>query len=85
MAGTFRDWSRQEVEATVRDYFDMLASELRGEPFNKAAHNRALRARLDDRTGGAVERKHQNISAVLIGLGFPYINGYKPLSTSRAC
>ena len=30
-------WSRQEVEATVRDYFDMLASELRGEPFNKAA------------------------------------------------
>ncbi len=74
-----RDWSRQEVEATVRDYFDMLASELRGEPFNKAAHNKALRARLDDRTRGAVERKHQNISAVLIELGFPYINGYKPL------
>lgn len=57
----------------------MLASELRGEAFNKAAHNRALRARLDDRSPGAVERKHQNISAVLIELGFPYINGYKPL------
>ena len=79
MAGTFRDWNRQEVEATVRDYFDMLASELLGEPFNKAASNRALRARLDTRTRGAVERKHQNISAVLIELGFPYINGYKPL------
>ncbi len=75
----FSDWSRQEVEATVRDYLDMLASELRGEPFNKAAHNEALRARLDGRTRGAVERKHQNISAVLIELGFPYINGYKPL------
>ena len=74
-----RDWSRQEVDATDRDYFDMLASELRGEPFNKAASNRALRARLDNRTRGAVERKHQNISAVLIELGFPYINGYKPL------
>ena len=74
-----RDWSRQEVEATVRDYFDMLASELRGGPYNKAARNRALRARLDDRSHGAVERKHQNISAVLIELGFPYINGYKPL------
>ena len=72
-------WSRQEVEATVRDYFDMLASELRGGPYNKAARNRALRARLDDRSHGAVERKHQNISAVLIELGFPYINGYKPL------
>ena len=79
MARTFRDWSRQEVDATVRDYFDMLASELLGEPFNKAASNRALRARLDTRTRGAVERKHQNISAVLIELGFPYINGYKPL------
>ena len=75
----YRDWSGQEVEATVRDYLDMLASELRGVPYNKAAHNRALRARLDDRTHGAVERKHQNISAVLIELGFPYINGYKPL------
>ena len=75
----FSDWSRQEVEATVRDYLDMLVFELRGEPFNKAAHNEALRARLDGRTRGAVERKHQNISAVLIELGFPYINGYKPL------
>lgn len=73
-------WSQQEVEATVRDYFDMLASELRGEAFNKAARNRSLRDRLDGRTQSAVERKHQNISAVLIELGFPYINGYKPLA-----
>ena len=73
-------WSRQEVEATVRDYFDMLASELRGVPYIKAAHNETLRALLNDRTRGAVERKHQNISAVLIESGFPYINGYKPLS-----
>lgn len=74
-----KDWSRWEVETTVRDYLDMLASELRGESFNKAAHNRALRARLGDRTRAAIERKHQNISAVLIELGFPYINGYRPL------
>ena len=73
-------WSRQEVEATVRDYFKMLASELQDERFNKAAHNRGLRAQLDGRSRGAVERKHQNISAVLIELGFPYISGYKPLS-----
>ena len=74
-----RNWSESEVDAAVRDYLAMLALELRGESFNKAAHNRELRQRLTDRSHGSVERKHQNISAVLISLGFPTINGYKPL------
>lgn len=67
------------MEATVRDYLDMLAAELRGDAFNKAARNRNLRRRLDSRSPAAVERKHQNISAVLLSLGFPYVDGYKPL------
>ena len=74
-----RNWSKREVEAAVQDYLSMLTCELRGEKYNKADHNRQLRTRLDDRTHGSVERKHQNISAVLIGMGFPPINGYKPL------
>ena len=57
----------------------MLVCELRGEGFNKAAHNRALREQLDRRSRGAVERKHQNISAVLLGFWIPCIDGYKPL------
>lgn len=57
----------------------MFACQVRREPFNKAAHNRALRQHLDGRTRSAVERKHQNVSAALIALGFPYIDGYKPL------
>jgi hypothetical protein len=73
------NWSREEVEAAVTDYFDMLAKELRREPFNKAEHNRALQRMLDNRSRGSVERKHQNISAVLIEAGYPYIKGYKPL------
>lgn len=73
------DWSRVEVEAAVIDYFAMLAMELRGEAFNKAEHNRALGQMLDNRTRGSIERKHQNISAVLIEAGYPYIDGYKPL------
>ncbi len=72
-------WSRSEVEATVREYLNMLVLELRGEQFNKAARNRELRVQLDGRSHGAVERKHQNISAMLISLGLPYIDGYKPL------
>lgn len=73
------DWSRIEVEAAVADYLEMLALELRGQPFNKAEHNRHLLRMLKGRTRGSIERKHQNISAVLIELGYPYIDGYKPL------
>lgn len=72
------DWSRLEVEATVADYFEMWSKELRGERFNKSAHNAALRSLLTDRSEGAVEFKHANISAVLIELGLPYVAGYKP-------
>ena len=72
-------WSREEVEAAVADYFVMLGKDLRGDPYNKAEHNRRLQNFLSSRTRGSVERKHQNISAVLIELGYPYIDGYKPL------
>jgi Domain of unknown function (DUF3883) len=73
------DWSQQEVEATVQDYFGMLHAELRGEPYGKTQHRRHLASMLTARSDGAIERKHQNISAILIELGFPYIQGYKPL------
>ena len=73
------DWSRAEVEATSADYFDMLDHEVRGRDYNKSAHRRHLAALLNHRTDGAIERKHQNISAILIELGFVYVAGYKPL------
>jgi len=72
-------WSREEVEAAVADYFTMLGKELREEAYNKAEHNRQLQQLLRNRPRGSIERKHQNISAVLLELGFPYIDGYKPL------
>ena len=58
------DWTRDEVEATVADYFVMLESELRGESYSKAEHNRRLQ-QIIGRSRGSVEFKHQNISAVL--------------------
>jgi len=73
-------WSRLEVEATVSDYLAMLRDELSGIDYNKADHRRRLQAHLKNRSNGAIERKHQNISAILIELGFVYISGYKPLS-----
>jgi hypothetical protein len=74
------DWTRIEVEATVADYFDMLDKQLRGLEYNKTAYRRHLAGLLNNRSDGAIERKHQNISAILIKLSFPYIIGYKPLS-----
>lgn len=71
-------WTPFEVEAAVADYFAMLEKEVRGEAYSKAEHNRALRTQLQSRSTGSVEYKHQNISAVLIELGLPYIEGYKP-------
>src|SRR5688572_3319293 len=56
----------------------MLGRWLRDEPFNKAEHNRRLQTRLMNRSRGSIEWKHQNISAVLIELGYPYLAGYKP-------
>lgn len=72
------DWSREEVEAAVADYFDMLAKEISGIPYNKAEHNRRLQKILRTRSRGSIEFKHQNITAVLIELGFANIPGYKP-------
>jgi hypothetical protein len=71
-------WSNIEVELIVADYFNMLASELKGEPYSKAEHRRAILPLLVNRSEGSVEFKHQNISAVLINLGQPYIKGYLP-------
>ncbi len=56
----------------------MLRLDLGGQPYSKAEHNRTLRESLDARTKGSVEFKHQNVSAVLLGMGLPYIDGYKP-------
>jgi len=68
----------------VADYLSMLDAELRGAPFNKTAHRRALSAALNQRSDGPIERKHQNISAILIELGYPYVSGYKPLGNYQS-
>ncbi|MFZ5492593.1 MAG: DUF3883 domain-containing protein [Pseudomonadota bacterium] len=73
-----KHWSDSEVEAAVADYFGMLRLELTGQKYNKTNHRRALIEQLDNRSEGSVELKHQNISAVLIEMGIPYIDGYKP-------
>lgn len=72
-------WSDWEVDAIVADYFAMLGDEIVGITLNKSEHRRTMQ-RLTGRAPGSIERKHQNISAVLERLGLPFIPGYKPLA-----
>lgn len=75
-----QDWTPEEVELTVMDYFEMLRLESLGEVYSKSEHNEQLRTKLTTRSKSSIELKHQNISAVLDQLGLPYIRGYKPRS-----
>ena len=71
-------WTDEENDLIVADYFAMLAEDMAGRPYNKAQHRRNLMPFLRSRTEGSIEFKHQNISAVLKGLGEDWIPGYKP-------
>jgi hypothetical protein len=68
-----------EISAVVDSYFRMLASERAGLPYSKAENRRRLMTTVH-RSQGSIERKLQNIPAVLDVLGAQWINGYKPLA-----
>src|SRR5277367_5933318 len=72
-----RNWTNEELDLIVSDYFLMRNDETAGIPFNKAQHNRLLQTKID-RSESSIEFKHRNISAVLQKLGRPRINGYFP-------
>ena len=74
------DWTDEENDLIVTDYFAMLEDEIVGRPYIKAERNRELQQVLNGRGRGSIEFKHQNISAVLLGLGQLWIMGYKPAS-----
>jgi hypothetical protein len=80
MAG---DWTDAQNDAIVADYFAMLAADIIGNSYSKAEHNRLLQASIGRRRG-SIEYKHQNISAVLKGLGEDWIPGYKPAFNFQA-
>lgn len=80
MAG---DWTDEQNDAIVADYFVMLADDIAGRPYSKAEHNRLLQTGIS-RPRGSIEYKHQNISAVLKGLGEDWIAGYKPAFNFQA-
>lgn len=78
-----KNWSREEVDRIVRDYLEMLRLEQAGASYNKSERRRRLMQRID-RSPGSIELKHQNISAVMVDLGLPRIEGYLPAKNYQA-
>jgi hypothetical protein len=72
------DWTADEVAVLVGSYFLMLAEERAGRDYNKSEYRRGVIAAIG-RKPGSIERKLQNVSAVLDEIGIPWVRGYKPL------
>ena len=78
-------WSDAELEACVNAYRTLWLAEQRGEALNKSKLRRqTVNGPLSSRSEGAYERRMQNISAVLDGLGIPRVVGYAPLKNVGA-
>lgn len=73
------DWTAEENDLIVSDYFAMLVSELSGQAYVKAHHAKALDQKIG-RGHKSIEFKHMNVSAALAELGLPHIRGYRPMS-----
>jgi len=71
------DWTAEELDRIIADYFSMLSAEIRRVSYDKTQHRKALMGQID-RSNASIEFKHHNISAVLQLLDLPWINGYKP-------
>lgn len=78
--GAGSEWKTGEIESLVEDYLDMLRAALDGASDRQADHWRALPSHLPGRTKGSIEKRHQNVSAVLVERRLRFINGYKPLA-----
>ncbi|QOT21778.1 DUF3883 domain-containing protein [Paenarthrobacter sp. YJN-D] len=73
-------WTSPEIDAAVEAYFDMMVLDIQGQQFVKARVYRELSRRFPARNVNSIERKMSNISAVLVGLGYPHLRGLSPLA-----
>lgn len=80
MGETGKPWTDDEVSATVAQYFDMLVMDVQGKQFVKATIYRELSTRFASRSVNSIERKMSNISAVMVGMGYPHLRGLSPLA-----
>jgi hypothetical protein len=70
-------WTDEENDLIVANYFAMLVDDPTGRPYSKAEYNRRMQEQIG-RSRKSIEFKHQNVSAVLKGLGEDWNPGYRP-------
>jgi len=76
-------WTATEIDDVVESYFRMLRAHLTERPYVKLRENELVQQRTS-RSHGSVERKFQNISAVLMDLGAgDFVRGYVPLRNAQ--
>lgn len=74
-----KPWSGDEIDAAVESYFRLLRADLLQQKVVKRREIEKVQERVA-RTQGSVERKFQNISAILLELGAGgFVAGYVPL------
>ncbi|MEY4271030.1 MAG: hypothetical protein RLZZ58_2246, partial [Pseudomonadota bacterium] len=71
------DWTDEQNDLIVSDYFAMLKMQMVKTPFVKSHRYEALSA-LIGKTPKAIEAKHQNVSAVMERLGLNLVTGLRP-------
>jgi 5-methylcytosine-specific restriction protein A len=77
---TRTDWNEAENAALVREYFRLLDAEITGRPLVKAQVIRSLiSGPLRGRSRSSIEKKFQNVSALLKNQGLRWVKGYAPL------
>ena len=77
---TGQPWSSEEVRVVVDAYFWMLGEEIAGRSYVKThLYQRLHDESLPNRSLKAIERKCQNVSAVMESHNLPWVKGLAPL------
>ena len=74
---TKQNWSRKELEASVRSYLEMRQKDLDGKKYKKKEYYQRLSAEFS-RTEKSFEYRMQNISYVFSLMGRDWVKGLKP-------
>ena len=72
-----QNWSREELEASVRSYLEMRQQELDGKKYKKKEYYKRLSEEFS-RTEKSFEYRMQNISYVFSLMGRAWVKGLKP-------
>jgi 5-methylcytosine-specific restriction protein A len=78
MSSQQKDWTDDELQASVEEYLKLRDAQINGEKPNKSEIYRSLSERFG-RSPGAFERRFGNISFVLAEHGREWVKGHKPL------